>query len=292
MRRILLTVAYDGTDYCGWQIQPNGRAVQEVLETALAELLGSPAHVIGASRTDAGVHARGNLAVFDTEARMAADRFAFALNTYLPPDVRIQASEEVDPSFHPQRIDAIKTYEYKILNRTMPDPLIRRDTLHWYGKLDVPAMQEAARKFIGTHDFRSFAAAGGATEKAEHSRYETPEKHGTVRTIYASELISTDLGASREAAPEAGDSGQGMLLTYRVTGNGFLYNMVRIMAGTILEVGRGERRPEEIPAILAACDRTQAGATAPAHALTLCGIRIREHSAKVAKNAPIPPAKS
>ena len=122
MRRIKLTVAYDGTAYCGWQVQNNGITVQEMLNRALTELFGTEIRTIGASRTDAGVHARGNVAVFDTEARMPAGRIAFALNTYLPEDIRIQKSEEVSPEFHPRFTSTVKTYEYKILNRTFPDP--------------------------------------------------------------------------------------------------------------------------------------------------------------------------
>ena len=290
MRRIKLTVAYDGSAYCGWQVQPNGLSVQAVLEQALAELLGTPTGVTGASRTDAGVHARGNVAVFDTDARMPADKFAFALNTYLPPDVRIQGSEEVGAAFHPQRADTEKTYEYKILNRIFPDPMLRHDALFWHGKLDIPAMREAAGQYVGTHDFVSFAAAGGATERALHSTYETPEKNGTVRTIYASELVAEPLderfardgardGAPAGAAPDvsAPDLRRGVLLRFRITGNGFLYNMVRIMAGTLLEVGKGEKRAADIPRIFDARDRAAAGATAPAHGLTLIGIHYKSN---------------
>ena len=133
MRRIKLTVAYDGTQYCGWQVQPNGITVQEVLNKALTELLGVQTRTIGASRTDTGVHARGNVAVFDTESRMPASRIAFALNTYLPEDIRVQKSQEVSADFHPRFTSTVKTYEYKILNRTFPDPLRRLDSLFWYG---------------------------------------------------------------------------------------------------------------------------------------------------------------
>jgi tRNA pseudouridine38-40 synthase len=246
MRRIMLTVAYDGTAYCGWQVQPNGLAVQEVLESALRDLLGKDTPTIGASRTDAGVHARGNVAVFDTEARMRGDRFAFALNTHLPEDIRIQGSREVPPEFHPRFTSTVKTYEYKILNRTFPDPLRRRDSLFCYGNLDLDAMGQAAACLVGTHDFQSFAASHGAAEN-------------TVRTIY-------DICLRKEED----------MIRLRITGNGFLYNMVRIIAGTLLEVGKGSIRPEQMEDILEARDRSQAGPTARACGLTLLEIRYPE----------------
>ena len=257
-RRIRLTIAYDGTKYCGWQIQPNALSVQEVLNEALAHLLGAQVRTIGASRTDAGVHARGNVVIFDTFSRIPADKFSFALNTWLPDDVKVQASEEVAPDWHPHFTDSIKTYEYKILNRQLPDPTRRLDSLFCYGRLDLEAMRQAASYFVGTHDFASFAAGGGATAQAEHSSYETPEKHGTVRTIFQSELFK-----------------EHEMIRFVVSGNGFLYNMVRIMAGTLLEVGRGILPADAIPEILAKKDRSAAGPTAPAHGLTLLSISYK-----------------
>ena len=157
MRRIKLIVAYDGTNYCGWQVQPNGITVQEVLNQALSDLFAKKTACIGASRTDAGVHALGNVAVFDTDARMPADRIAFALNTRLPADIRIQGSSEVPPDFHPRFTATVKTYEYRILNRTFADPTRRLNSYFWYGPLDVDAMRQAASYLVGTHDFKSFA---------------------------------------------------------------------------------------------------------------------------------------
>ena len=169
MKRIKLTVAYDGTNYCGWQVQPNGITVQEVLNRALSELLKEEIHTVGASRTDAGVHARGNVAVFDTRARMPGDKIAFALNTRLPEDIRIQGSQEVSPEFHPRFTSTVKTYEYKILNRTFSDPTRRQDSMFWYGALDLEAMKEAAGYLPGTHDFKSFAAVqGGRFNRADY----------------------------------------------------------------------------------------------------------------------------
>ena len=242
MKRVKLTVAYDGTNYCGWQVQPNGLAVQEVLNRCLSEFLGTETEVIGASRTDAGVHALGNVAVFDTEARMPAEKFSYALNTRLPQDIRIQDSCQVPEDFHPRFQETIKTYEYKIYNRQFPDPTKRLYTYFYYYPLDVQKMRQGAGYLIGEHDFKSFCSVNTAVED-------------TTRTIYSCELEQ-----------------QGDLLTIRVTGSGFLYNMVRIIAGTLFDVGIGKIAPEDIPAILEKKDRKAAGPTAPAHGLTMIGL--------------------
>lgn len=246
MKRVKLTVAYDGTNYCGWQVQPNGLTVQEVLNRTISEFLKEEIHTIGASRTDAGVHARGNVAVFDTDVRMPADKMSYALNTRLPDDIRIQKSEEVPLEFHPRFTSTVKTYEYKILNTTFPDPLRRLDSLHWYGQLNLEAMKLASDKLVGTHDFRGFATAKG------------PEDN-TVRTIYKTELWKAD-----------------DMIHFRITGNGFLYNMVRIIVGTLMEVGKGAFSPEQIDKILETKDREDAGPTARALGLTLLEIRYPE----------------
>ena len=255
MKRIRLRVAYDGTSYAGWQVQPNALTVQEVLDKALSDLLKTPVHTMGASRTDAGVHALGNVAVFDTEARMPADKYAFALNTRLPEDIRIQLSEEVPADFHPRFCHTVKTYEYRILNRTFPDPTRRLNSVHIYGNLDLEAMQTAAHYLEGTHDFKSFAT-------------ENPQVTDTVRTIYRTELW-------RDAED---------MIHFQITGNGFLYNMVRIITGTLLEVGKGATAAEDIPQILAAKDRTKAGPTARAKGLTLVCIRYPDEE-KMAKQS-------
>ena len=246
MKRIKLTVAYDGTNYCGWQVQPNGITVQEVLNRALSELLKEEIHTVGASRTDAGVHARGNVAVFDTRARMPGDKIAFALNTRLPEDIRIQGSQEVSPEFHPRFTSTVKTYEYKILNRTFSDPTRRQDSMFWYGALDLEAMKEAAGYLPGTHDFKSFAAVQGA-------------EGSTVRTIYGTRLWKED-----------------DMIHFQIQGNGFLYHMVRIIAGTLLEAGKGSWPAERMQQILEARDRSQAGPTARACGLTLLEIQYPE----------------
>lgn len=242
MRRVKLTVAYDGTDYCGWQIQNNGPTVEGELNRALSELTGERIVVIGASRTDAGVHGRGNVAVFDTDSPIPPDRIAYALNRKLPEDVVVVKSEEVRPDWHPRRCDSVKTYEYRILNQEMPDPVRRRDTWHVSFPLDVDRMREAAEYLKGEHDFKSFCSAQSEVEN-------------TVRTIY-------ELTIEREEN----------LITITVRGNGFLYNMVRIIAGTLMGAGRGAYPPERVKEMLEAKEREKAGMTAPPQGLTLVGI--------------------
>ena len=245
MRRIKLIVAYDGTDYCGWQIQPNGITVEEVLNRALSRLTGEEIRVIGASRTDAGVHARGNIAVLDTASTIPAERFAYAVNPLLSEDIVVVKSEEVPQDWHPRYQNSVKTYEYRILNREMPDPLKRKYTWHVSFPLDIDKMREAAEHLKGQHDFRSFCSV--------HTAVKT-----TVRTIYTLDIV------------KSGDE-----IIIRISGNGFLYNMVRIIAGTLAEVGRGFRTPEDVRDLLTAKEREQAGATAPPQGLTLIRIEYR-----------------
>ena len=194
------------------------------------------------SRTDSGVHAMGNVAVFDTEARMAGDKFVYALNQRLPEDIRVQHSCEVPPDFHPRYQETVETYEYRILNRRFPLPAYRLNTYFTYYTLDVERMRRAAAYLTGEHDFQSFCAAGAQVKS-------------TVRTVYDLQVLKS-----------------GDLITIRITGNGFLYNMVRIIAGTLMKVGSGEWEPEAVDAILAARDRRAAGPTAPAKGLTLMEI--------------------
>lgn len=256
-KRVLLSVAYDGTNYCGWQVQKNGETIEGVLNRELSALFGEEITVIGASRTDSGVHALGNVAVFDTSARMPADKMAYALNSRLPEDIRIQRSFETPPDFHPRKTSCVKTYEYRILNREFELPGLRHDTYFFRRKLDVERMKAACPYFIGEHDFKSLCSI--------HTQAET-----TVRTIYSLEVMEESL-TSLEGF------GDGSLLRIRVTGNGFLYNMVRILAGTLIQTGLGAYAPEDMEKILAACDRQAAGPTAPAKGLTLVGMRYPEY---------------
>ena len=243
MKRVKLTVAYDGTNYCGWQVQPNGITVQEVLNQCLSEFTGVNIETIGASRTDAGVHALGNVAVFDTEMRMPGDKFSFALNQRLPEDIRIQKSEEVDADFHPRYVKSQKTYEYRILNCRFPIPTERFYSHFTYIPLDVDKMKEAASYLIGEHDFKSFCGTGAQVKT-------------TVRTVKEIQI------------EKSGDR-----ITIRITGEGFLYNMVRIIAGTLMDIGGGLYPPEKMKEILEAKDRKKAGPTAPARGLTLMKIQ-------------------
>lgn len=238
-KRVRLTVAYDGTAYHGWQLQNNGITIESELNRCLTDLLGEPIQVAGASRTDAGVHALGNVAVFDTAARIPAEKISFALNQRLPEDIRIQHSEEAPPDWHPRHVESRKTYEYRIYRGTFPLPTRRLYTHFTYYDLDVEAMRAAAEYLVGEHDFRSFCQTGAQVES-------------TVRRIHSLELL--------EQGPE---------LVIRVCGGGFLYNMVRIIAGTLMEVGQGRLRPEDMETVLAARDRRAAGPTAPARGLTL-----------------------
>lgn len=238
-RRVMLTVAYDGTNYHGWQLQPESITIEKVLNTCLSELLNEEIQVIGASRTDSGVHALCNKAVFDTCSRIPADKFPFALNSRLPEDVRIVKGEEVALDFHPRHCDTIKTYEYHILNTQFEMPNKRLYTYHFYMPLDEVRMNEGGKYLIGEHDFTSFCSVNAQSETR-------------VRTI-------TDVNVRREKDE--------IIIT--VTGTGFLYNMVRIIAGTLIDVGRGHIEPEKVKEMLEARDREAAGPTAPAHGLLL-----------------------
>lgn len=239
MRRIKLVVAYDGTDYCGFQVQNNGPTIEGELNKVLSDLFKEDIRVIGASRTDSGVHAYCNVAVFDTTARMPAEKMIYAINQRLPEDIRVQSSCEVACDFHPRHTDTRKTYEYHIYNAEVQNPMKRRFALWDYHKLDIAKMKEAASYLVGEHDFKSFCSADSQVES-------------TVRTIYRLEVLQS-----------------GEDITISVCGNGFLYNMVRIIAGTLLEVGRGKIEPNAMENILNALDRQAAGPTAPAHGLTL-----------------------
>lgn len=242
MIRVKLIVAYDGTNYCGWQIQDNGITIEEVLNRELSRLLQEDIKIIGASRTDSGVHALGNVAVFDTETRIPAEKISFALNQRLPDDIRITNSCQVPDDFHPRFCDTIKTYEYKIWNDRFPNPLVRLYSKFVYFNIDIERMERAAAYLVGEHDFKSFCSPRTQVEN-------------TVRTV-------TEISFSKE----------GNMITMRIRGTGFLYNMVRIIMGTLLKCGMGMYEPEHVKEILEACDRAKAGPKAEACGLTLVGI--------------------
>ncbi len=241
MKRVMLVVAYAGSACHGWQLQPGKRTVESELNQALSGLLKEDIQVIGASRTDSGVHALCNVAVFDTDSRIPGEKFSYALNQRLPEDIRIQSSRETAPDFHPRHCNSRKTYEYRILNREFPLPTKRLYAYFTYVPLDVEKMRRAAEFLVGEHDFASFCSASSSARS-------------TVRTIYS-------LTVEKE-----GDE-----IVIQVCGSGFLYNMVRIIAGTLMEAGSGSRRPEDMKAVLEAKNRGAAGPTAPACGLTLVG---------------------
>ncbi len=238
-----LFVAYDGTDYCGWQVQPNGITVEEVLNRELGRLTGEDIHIIGASRTDSGVHALMNVAVFDTASSIPPERMAYALNQRMPEDIVITKSDEVGADWHPRYQDNVrKTYEYHIYNAPVLNPLKRKYSAFVSFPMDVEKMRRGAAYLVGEHDFVSFCNV--RTNVSD-----------TVRTV--EDVTVTEDGAD---------------IVIRITGNGFLYNMVRIIAGTLIRVGRGFYEPEKVREILEEKKRTAAGITAPACGLVLVEI--------------------
>jgi tRNA pseudouridine38-40 synthase len=244
--RFRLTLEYDGRDFSGWQVQPGAaRTVQGTLEAALGRVSGGgPVRVAGASRTDAGVHAEGQVAAADLETGLDAPTLARALNGALPRDVAVVDARLADPDFDPRRQAVSKLYGYALWNGPARSPLRDARSLRVEGALDLPAMREAASRLLGTHDFASFQAArSGAVT--------------TVRTLSRFDVVGIAPGEIR----------------LFVAGDGFLRHMIRIAAGTLLEVGRGRRHPASLPSLLAARDRGAAGPTAPAHALTLLRIQ-------------------
>ena len=286
MRRIRLTIAYDGTNYRGWQIQqptaahPEGSfpTIQGELQRALGQLLPkeavygaapeksldpltSPDHVdeaaapgilpvVGASRTDSGVHALGNVACFDTESTIPAANFPKAINRYLPPDIRVMQADEVSMDFHPRFVPHEKCYEYSIDHGRVANPLTRLYAYNYTYPLDLERMRAAARELVGVHDFTSFVNPD--SQVFEHGG-------DAIREIYSIDILE-----------------EGSQLVIRIRGNGFLYHMIRIIVGTLLVIGNGRRAPEDIRTMLAAKDRTTAGPTVPAHGLCLCALHYDE----------------
>lgn len=237
--RILLTVSYDGSNYYGWQRQSNFITVQQRLEEGLSALMGKEITVRGASRTDTGVHAMAQGAVFETDTTIPVDKIPYALNSFLPEDIVVRGAREVDEDFHPQYSVIDKTYEYLILNDEFRNPKLIKYMEFIREKLDIAKMQEACKYFLGEHDFKAFCASGSTAKT-------------TIRTIYS---LTVD---KREN-----------IVKIKVTGSGFLYNMVRIIAGTLADVGKGKLKPEDIEDIIASKDRTRAGKTLSPNGLTL-----------------------
>ena len=247
MKRFKLTVAYDGTAYCGYQYQPELPTIEGCVNDALSELLKENIVTIGASRTDAGVHSYGNVAVFDSNTTIPAEKLAPALNTKLPDSIRIMESREVPVDFHPRRNVIDKTYEYHINTAKISFPTDRMYIHNVKHDLNIENMKEAAKFIEGRHDFTSFCST--KTDKEDKIR--------TVFQIDVKEFLRNGI-------------------VIRVRGDGFLYNMVRIIAGTLVKAGEGKIKPEDIPVIIERKDRGHLGTTLPAKGLFLMGIRYRE----------------
>lgn len=315
MKNIKLVVAYDGTNYSGWQIQPNAVTIEQLLDKAINSLTGENIHVTGASRTDAGVHAMGNVAVFKTNSTIPGRRWAYAINRFLPDDIVVQASWEVEKNFHPRHCNTVKTYEYKILNTPFPFPKERNYSWHVSHDLNINKMKEAAQILVGEHDFKSFCCVRTQTESTVRHIYsieiikenvynknigekfsnkynnDSIKKNGDNNNNCLDMKVSDNLSGLSDkifgknyscddklqnnnvsAANSADNISNGSYLTIRIKGNGFLYNMVRIIAGTLMQVGRGQLTPAAVQNMLLSKDRCSAGQTAPPQGLTLMGI--------------------
>lgn len=315
MKNIKLVVAYDGTNYSGWQIQPNAVTIEQLLDKAINSLTGENIHVTGASRTDAGVHAMGNVAVFKTNSTIPGRRWAYAINRFLPDDIVVQASWEVEKNFHPRYCNTVKTYEYKILNTPFPFPKERNYSWHVSHDLNINKMKEAAQILVGEHDFKSFCCVRTQTESTVRHIYSIEIIKENIYNKNISEKFSNkynndsikkngdnnknclDMKASDNmsglsdkifgknyscddklqnnnvsVANRADNISNGSYITIRIKGNGFLYNMVRIIAGTLMQVGRGQLTPAAVQNMLLSKDRCSAGQTAPPQGLTLMGI--------------------
>ncbi|MDO7908320.1 tRNA pseudouridine(38-40) synthase TruA [Paenibacillus sp. JX-17] len=258
MRNLCMKVNYDGTAYNGFQTQPDGNTVQDFLEEAIYSLTGEKLKITGSGRTDAGVHAYGQVFNFLTESPIPLRRWCLALNARLPQDIIVTDAIEVPLSFHSRRLAKKKTYRYSINANRFPDIFHRRTQFHHPTQLNVAAMEEGLKHLIGTYDYTSFASR--RSQKTDH-----------VRTIFDAHM-KVDMSYSRP-----GSDDQGIIDTY-ITGSGFLQHMVRIIMGTLIEVGEGKKSPDDIPGILAAKDRSKAGPTAVAHALMLWSVEYHFNS--------------
>ncbi|HET6144056.1 MAG TPA: tRNA pseudouridine(38-40) synthase TruA [Candidatus Acidoferrales bacterium] len=265
MRNIKFTIAYDGTDFSGWQLQPGQITVQGTLADVLEKLTQQRSAIHAAGRTDAGVHAAGQVLNFKTESSMNVEEFQRAFNALLPPTIRVNRAEEVDLDFHSRWDATAKTYRYRIFRGRVVPPFIWKYVVQDFSEMNFYAMAEAAEFFAGDHDFTSFAASTGSDEDDMERQ--------TVRTIFQSGLSRVPICEDRTGAEE---------WVYEVRGRSFMRNMVRKMVGTLLEVGHGKISASAIPALLALRDRTKSGATAPPQGLCLESVEYSQ-AEKVAR---------
>jgi tRNA pseudouridine38-40 synthase len=280
MRNIKLTLAYDGADFHGWQLQPGLATIQAAVTEAARQITQENIFIQGASRTDAGVHALGQVAHFKTQSQLPAAEIQRALNALLPPAIRIVAAEEVGPDFHARWQAQGKTYRYRIYRGQVLPPFDYRRAFHHSGPLDEPAMAEAAHLFEGEHDFTTFAASSGSEE-------DDREREMT-RVIHSSEIIRDP---SRE--PNSGHDRDHDEIAYVVRGRSFLRYMVRKIVGTLLEVGKGRLAPADIPQIFETRDRSRSGPTVPAEGLYLVALEypdptdsLASHSKRATRSTP------
>jgi tRNA pseudouridine38-40 synthase len=271
MRNVKFTIAYDGTDFSGWQAQPGQSTVQGALADVLEKLTQRRLMIYAAGRTDAGVHAAGQVVNFRTESPLTTEDFQRACNALLPPSIRVNSAEEVSPNFH-SRWDALaKTYHYRIFRGRVVPPFLWKYVLHDPNELNFDAMAEAARHFIGEHDFTSFAASTGS-EEDDRERI-------TIRTIYRSQLLRTE---------NANGHGAGEEWAYVVRGKSFMRHMVRKMVGTLVEIGRGKLAPADMAGLFALRDRTKSGATMPPHGLCLENVEYPDPANSLASSGKNP----
>jgi tRNA pseudouridine38-40 synthase len=265
MKTFKITLAYDGTQFVGWQRQASGTSIQGLLEDALRELDQRDVAVTGAGRTDAGVHALGQVAGFSLARAIAPDALVRAVNGRLPDAVRVVSAAEVSPAFHARFGARRKSYRYRIWNSSVMSPFERAYSWHVPGRLAVEPMSAAARVLEGSHDFASFQATGG-------------ERLTTERIVFSSRVVAgltpclTAQGGADDQLGAGPGGGEGGLIVYDIAGNGFLRHMVRIIVGTLVEIGRGRRPVEWMDDVLASRDRVKAGPTAPAEGLILAGV--------------------
>jgi tRNA pseudouridine38-40 synthase len=261
-RTIKLTIAYDGTDYVGWQVQPNGSSVQAAVERAIGKLTGEQLRIMAAGRTDSGVHAVGQVAAFRTNSTIPADRFRQGLQTFLPDDILIRASDEVHDLFHATYWAKRKHYRYVICNANLMGPFVRRYCHQFHGELNLDQMNQAAQYLPGTHDFRCFES-------------HFPNKATSVRTIESALLTRQHSWTAWDADDVRSENIAGDFIWFDVEADGFLYNMVRTIVGTLIKIGRGFWPPEVMQQIIEQQDRSRAGETAPPQGLYLVRVDYR-----------------